>query len=51
MDSKLREANTEFKDSLVSDTIKILSSFGISKDGWMPLTYEEPKVVNLSSRR
>ena len=51
MDSKLREANTEFKDGLVSDTIKILSSFGISKDGWMPLTYEEPKVVNLSSRR
>jgi len=51
LDMKLNEANPDFRDGLIGDTIQVLSSFGIHKDGWDVVQTDAPKVVNLSSRR
>jgi glycosyltransferase involved in cell wall biosynthesis len=49
--AKLNEASSDFKNGLINDTIQVLTSFGIKKDGWNTEQVDVPKVVNLSSRR
>jgi len=51
LDKYLNKTNVDFKNGLRSDIIKILDSFGIHINGWIPTQQEAPKVVNLSSRR
>lgn len=49
--NKLNETNPDFKNGLYSDTIQVLNSFGIVKNGWNKPVENIQKVVNLSSRR
>jgi len=49
--TKLNETNFDFRDGLIGDTVKVLSSLGIHRDGLDIVETNVPKVVNLSSRR